>query len=131
ATLLRPPDPATFPHVLDRIEAFFSEGTGEVHLWSAWPTPDLRPRGWRLVGYPPLLVRPPAATVPPPEHPAGRTVGIEDVRDPAGLADWERIAVEGYPLDDLIGAPPGSLAAPRLLSDARLRFAIGRESTEP
>lgn len=132
ATLLRPPDPTTFPRDLDRIEAFFAEGTGEVHLWSAWPTPDLRPRGWRLVGYPPLLIRPPAAAVPPPEHPAALTaVEIEDVRDPEGLAEWERVVVEGYPLDDLIGGPPGSLADPRLLSDERLRLAIGRQSGAP
>jgi hypothetical protein len=124
ATLLAPPDPANFDALLDEIEAFFASGSGDVWLWSAWPTPDLAPRGWRLEGHPPLLVRPPAALVPPPDCPP---VDVVDVTDAAGLAEWERVAAEGYPLPELLPVQPGSIADPRLLADPRLRFALGRE----
>ena len=44
------------------------------------------------------------------------------VRTPAALAAWERVVVEGYPMDDLRPFRPGALAAPALLDDPRLRF---------
>ncbi|MDP9389613.1 MAG: hypothetical protein M3Q48_17280 [Actinomycetota bacterium] len=127
ATLLQPPDPATFHHVVADVERFFQSGTGEAHLWSAWPTPDLTARGWRLVGHPPLLIRPPAALVPPP---APVAVDLVEVADATGLAEWERVAIEGYPLPELSPFVPGALADPRALDDPRLRFTVGREDGE-
>lgn len=127
ATLLQPPDPTTFDDVVSEVEAFFQPGTGQAHLWSAWPTPDLAGRGWCLVGHPPLLIRPPAALVPPPWPPA---VELVDVADQAGLAEWERVAIEGYPLPELLPAVAGTLADPRVLDDPRLRFSLGREQGE-
>lgn len=121
ATLLRPPSPETF----DEVEAFFAGGTGEAHLWSAWPVPDLSARGWQLVGHPPLLMRPPAALVPPPPPPP---VDVVDVTDPEGLADWERVAIEGYPLPELRPPNAGSLAHASLLAEPRLHFSLGRQS---
>ena len=60
ATLLRPLPFDRPGGVLDEVEGFFDGGgSGEVYLWSAWPTPDLRPRGWVLEGHPPMLLRPP------------------------------------------------------------------------
>lgn len=131
ATLLRPLEPDGSDAVLDDIEGFFGGGTGEAHLWSAWPTPDLRARGWHLVGHPPLLVRPPGAVMPPAASTRSASVDLDVVTDPDGLADWEQVAVEGYPLDELIGAPPGSLAHPRLLDDPRLQFTVGRHHGAP
>ena len=125
ATLLQPPGPATFGDVVDGVEAFFQPGTGQALLWSAWPTPDLAGRGWRLVGHPPLMIRPPAALVPPPSPPA---VDLLEVADAATLAEWERVAIEGYPLPELLPALPGLLADPRLLDDPRLRFTLGLEA---
>ncbi len=127
ATLLAPPDPARFDAVLDDIEAFFGSGTGEAVLLSAWPLPDLRARGWRLEGHPPLLARPPAGLVPPPACPP---VDIVDVTDAAELAEWERVAAEGYPLPELLPVRPGAIADPSLLDDPRLRFTLGREAGE-
>jgi hypothetical protein len=127
ATLLAPPDPARFDAVLDDVEAFFGSGTGEALLWSAWPIPDLAPRGWYLQGHPPLLVRPPAGLVPPPACPP---VDISDVADAAGLAEWERVAAEGYPVPELLPVQPGTIADPSLLDDPRLRFTVGREDGE-
>jgi hypothetical protein len=123
ATMLRP-----WGHdadrVLDRIDEFFADGWGEVLLWSAWPTPDLRERGWNLEGHPPLLVRPPATMLPPPDAPE---VDVRRIEDPATLAEWERVVVEGYPIPTLEGAAPGTLAAPSLLDDERLAFWLGRD----
>ena len=62
AVLLRPP--ADWDAVMTRVEHFLGGGLGQAHLWSAWPTPDLHHRGWRLSGHPPLLVRPPLSTNP-------------------------------------------------------------------
>ena len=117
ATLLRPP--SDWQATLDEVEAFFAGGTGEAMLWSAWPTPDLRERGWRLSGHPPLLIRPPATQV---ALPSVTGADLRTVRDVTELAEWERTAIEGYPLPALIGARPGALAGPSLLDDNRLRF---------
>jgi hypothetical protein len=128
ATLLQPPHPDTFDGVLAQVESFFDHGSGEAHLWSAWPTPDLRSRGWRLEGHPPLMVRPPASLVPPPAPPAVEVTAVENADD---LASWERVAIGGYPLPELDGSTPGSMADPRLLDDPRLRFSLGWEAGEP
>ncbi len=122
-TLLRPPAD-DFAQVLDEVDDLVAGGRGEMLLWSAWPTGDLRERGWRLEGHPPLLARPPATVLPPPVAPA---VDVSRVTDPGALADWERVAVEGYPLPELEGAERGALAGPELLDDQRLAFWVGRD----
>jgi hypothetical protein len=117
ATLLQPP--ADWQATLDEVEAFFADGTGQAMLWSAWPTPDLRVRGWHLSGHPPLLIRPPAAQVGLPSVADG---DVRTVRDVTELAEWECTAIAAYPLPELAGAPSGALAGPSLLDDKRLRL---------
>lgn len=128
AVLLRPP--ADWDDLIGRIERFFRPGRGQTCLWSAWPTPDLRGRGWRLSGHPPLLARPPLSTLPVtpaavPE-PDVRTVTSAD-----DLAGWERVAIDGYPMPELDDAPTGAFAPPGLLDDERLRFFVGRDGDRP
>jgi hypothetical protein len=119
AVLLAPWDgDAAFADLVDEIEARAAGGRGDLYLWSLWPTPDLRARGWHLDGHPPLLVRPPG---PLPAGVDAGGPGPDRVRTPAALADWERVVVEGYPLDD-VPRTRGALAAPALLDDPRLRF---------
>ena len=118
AVLLAPaPD---LPALLDEIEARTAGGAGEVFLWSLWPTPDLTGRGWRLEGHPPLLVRPPLSVLPAPAAPPGPEP--RRVTDAAALAAWERVLVEGYPLDGVRLDRPGAVVGPDLLGDDRLRF---------
>ena len=119
ATLLAPPDDlaATLAELAD----FYAGGHGEVVLWSAWPTGDLRPHGWRLSGHPPLLVRPPASVVPV-DLPAGSEATVERVFDAEALSRWERTAVEGYPFPELADEPPGAVAPAALLDDPRFGF---------
>lgn len=126
--LLQPLHPDTASDVLDRIEQFIGGGTGMVDLWSLWPTPDLRPRGWTLEGHPPLLIRPPAAQAGLP-HPG--PVECRPVTDVAGLEAWERVAIDGYPFPELASAPPGILASPALLEDPRLRFWVSEHGGRP
>jgi hypothetical protein len=124
AVLLRPP--ADWNRLLTRIERFAAGGRGQFVLWSAWPTPDLLARGWRLSGHPPLLVRPPLAAYPL------STAGADDldvrrVTSVPDLAAWERVAIAAYPLPGLADAPAGGFIAPALLDDDRLRFFVGRD----
>ncbi len=116
ATLFQPP--TDWDQTIDAVESFFAGGTGDAVLWSAWPTPDLRERGWKLSGHPPLLVRPPAGL-------PSLDGAIDDVREVSTepeLAAWERVAIDGYPLPELAGAAAGAMASPALLDDPRVRF---------
>lgn len=126
--LLQPP--ADWDAVLARIEHFLHGGRGQACLWSAWPTPDLRARGWRLSGHPPLLARPPLAANPVPP-PAAAEVDVRPATSAADLAHWERAAIDGYPLPELQDAPPGAFAAPALLDDERFRFFVGHDGARP
>jgi hypothetical protein len=53
-------------------------------------------------------------------------VDVRQVAGPEDLAAWERVAIEGYPMPELVGLPPGSLADPRILDDPRASFWVGR-----
>ncbi|WP_433168444.1 GNAT family N-acetyltransferase [Kribbella sp. CA-247076] len=78
---------------------------------SPWPTRDLREHGLGLVGHPPLMVRfPETATTPPVTD-----LEIRQVTDEAGLADAERVIIEGYPLPELQPVEPGILYHATLL----------------
>src|SRR5262245_18262148 len=70
-TLLQPLNEQNLDDVLAQVHEFYgfgkpdSEFKGEVMFWSAWPTPDLRSRGWNLAGHPPLHLLPAGAVAPP------------------------------------------------------------------
>jgi len=129
ATLLRPLAYDRAGETLEVVEGFYDgHGSGEAYLWSAWPTPDLRQRGWVLEGHPPLLLRPPGGPPPPPVPPglrAERVTGVE------GLRDWERVAVDGFPYRELQPYRPGVLLDERVLADQRLRLWVGYDGDRP
>lgn len=64
---------------------------------SPWPTRDLREHGLALAGHPPLMVHLPMTEIVPPTT----DVDIRQVTDAAGLAEAERVLIEGYPLPEL------------------------------
>jgi len=129
ATLLRPLPSDRAGETLDAVEGFYDgHGTGEAYLWSAWPTPDLRRRGWVLEGHPPLLLRPAGGPPPPPVPPGLRA---ERVTGAEGLRDWERVAVDGFPYHELQPYRPGVLLDERALADERLRLWVGYEGDRP
>ncbi len=77
-----------------RLRSFYdATGDGPYLFDSAWPTPDLRPHGFLLMGHPPLMVRPPGSALPPP-HPDLRVVRVTG---PEHAADLERTLIDGYP----------------------------------
>jgi hypothetical protein len=127
ATLLAPLFPADVEEVmaaLDDLYAFSAGGkSGAAFLFSPWPTPDLRPHGWTLTGYEPLMLRPVGGE--PPPTPPGLT--IEEVRDEAGLRDFEVAIVRGFGSDDPEMLRPGAVFGPGVLSDDRVRLWVGRE----
>jgi len=131
ATLMQPLTTEPTSATLDEIAAFFdfadSSGQGEVLLVSAWPTADLRSASWNLMGHPPLHLLP-AGAVPrsaPPD------LDVREVRDVAAMHAWERVAIEGYPLEALTGAPPGSITSERWLAEPRLRLWMGSVGNRP
>jgi hypothetical protein len=125
--LLRPLGVVPVAGTLAKIDEATAGGTGEVVIFSAWPTPDLRGQGWKLEGHPPLMLRVPGPGRPP--LPAG--LEITPVTDAAGLRDVERVAIEGYPLDELRDAPPGSMLNERVLADPRQHLWVARADGRP
>lgn len=116
---LRPLDGLHDP-LLDTAERFFSGGKHAATLLSLWPTPDLTARGWALGGHPAFVARPPG-----PHAPANPAVEVRVVREPDDLLAVERVAVDGYPLEEARSVPPGQLLPPALLeTDIRYRIAL-------
>jgi hypothetical protein len=113
--------------VVDEVEELLlaGPGSGDVFVWSAWPTPDLWRRGWQLEGHPPLLYRPAGGSL----SPAG-DLEVRRASDAAALADWERVAVEGDPLGDLAPWRPGVLFDTRVLASP-LRLWVGYADERP
>lgn len=131
ATLIQPLSAQTAAATLDEIAAFFafadSSHRAEVLLVSAWPTGDLRPSGWSLMGHPPILLQPAGAV----SRPTPPDVDIQEVRDLEALHAWERVVIEGYPLDGVAGAPAGTVTAESWLDEPRLRLWVGWVGNRP
>lgn len=131
ATLMQPLRAETAGEVLARIDEFFQFGNpavrGDVILFSAWPTGDLTGSGWSLGGHPPLHLLPQGAA----PRPAPGSLRITPVGDRASLEAWERIAIEGFPIEGLTGDGAGTIASIRWLDDPRRRMWIGWEQERP
>jgi hypothetical protein len=80
-------------------------------LISPFPTPDLSGHGLVRIGHPPLMVRFPGGSAPPPRD----GVSLHEVQDADELAVAERVLVEGYPMPDLEPLTPGDVLAPAIL----------------
>jgi hypothetical protein len=108
AMLLRPMTDAAAPETAEHLRSAFS---GPHVVFSAWPTPDLRPYGYGLIGHPPFMVRPVGGSAPvrPSE------LVIDEVTDAATMEAYERVFVEGYPVPELQPYEPGRLFDERLL----------------
>ena len=107
AVLLQPPAPDRWDGVLDSLDEAFADGTGDTYLWSAWPTPDLRPRGWQLTGHPPLLVRPPGGRAAAAPRRAWRSGRSATPAGPRGLGPGRR---RGLPPGRAVAVPAGQPA---------------------
>jgi hypothetical protein len=112
--------------VLDRVESFFAPSRFTATLLSIWPTPDLTGRGWSLVGHPAFVARGPA----PNDHTPPTDVEVRRATSPDDLAAAERIVIEGYPIDEAAGSPPGALFPPGLV-DRGVVVRLGLLDGEP
>lgn len=97
--------------VLGDVERFFDGSRRAVTILSMWPTPDLVARGWFLVGHPALVVRGPG----PVDFTPRDDVEVVRVTTAEDLATTERVAAEGYPIEEAQGKPPGTAFPPSLL----------------
>jgi hypothetical protein len=131
ATLLAPLFPEGVGEVLAALDDFYAFETGAasgtVYLFSPWPTPDLRPHGWALSDYLPLMLRPVGGTAaaPPPQ------LRIEEVRDEERLRAFEVAIVRGFALPDVEAQGPGAAFSRTILADDRQRLWVGWEGDRP
>jgi ribosomal protein S18 acetylase RimI-like enzyme len=109
SVLLTPPAYTDLDDVLARLTAFYPPDRHWM-LLSVWPTPDLRARGFALMGHPPFMTRAAGGAAPP--VPEGLT--IVEVTDGTTLADAAAVlgagfglAVEGSVMTDprVLGGP--------------------------
>lgn len=124
--LLERPLPDAGDALLDECDRFFRGAGRAVTLLSAWPTPDLRARGWSLLGHPAFVLRAPAPPAPV-EHDG---VEIVVAGDASRLAAAERVAIDGYPLDEARSLAPGAVFGPGLLGTG-LRVRLGHLEGDP
>jgi hypothetical protein len=106
--------PATEPEGAAGVQAarrLATTARAPVLVVSPWPTPDLATDGLVPVGHPPLMLRPAGGPVPDP--PPG--LEIQRVSTAAGVAEFERTVIAGYPIAELADAPDGALFGPGLL----------------
>lgn len=89
--LLRPFEEAEVDALLDRLAEL---APWDSVLWSPWPGPDLSRHGLSRIGHPPWMLRAPGGDLPAP--PEG--VRIVEVDDDAGMADYDRTVIDGFPL---------------------------------
>jgi hypothetical protein len=90
--------------------------------------PDVGSRGFVLGGHPMFVVRAPG----PVDATRSPRPGV-DVRDVVTIDDLralERVAVEGYPLDEAAGSPPGTVFSDTLL-DSPVALRLGSVDGEP
>jgi len=119
AVLLEPVLTTDSP-ALTGVDEFFAAGRHPAMVLSAWPTPDLTPRGWVLVGHPMFVLRAPA------EHRfrPNPGVAVRLAHTPADLAVAESVAVRGYPLPEANDLAANALFGAGLLDSAlRIRIA--------
>jgi GNAT superfamily N-acetyltransferase len=131
ATLVAPLFSEDVGEVVAALDDFYSFSvgghTGAVFLFSPWPTPDLRPHGWALLDYQPLMLRPAGGAVPP--VPLGLRIG--EVRDEDGLRAFEAAMVRGFQMPEVGGNGPGVAFGAGMLSDDRWRLWVGWEEERP
>lgn len=113
AVMRRPAGADEWPAVAARLHEHFGRRPGGPFLvFSAWPTADLRPHGFDLVGHPPLMFRLPAPLPPRPLE----SFEIREVRDEPGAHGWERVLVDGYPIPELQPVARGAFLPARALA---------------
>jgi len=114
--------------VLDHVRPFY-DGASEVPflLDSAWPTPDLGPVGFQLMGHPPLMLRP--GGIPLSDPPSDlRIVPVDDAQT---AYDFEHTLIYGYPAPPLQPMNEVTIMTPGALDAPGWRHFVGYAGDEP
>ena len=109
--------PADWSALAAQVSAAYPKDVAAL-LVSPFPTPDLAPFGYGLVGHPPLMLRPTATVTPTPTS----SLEVREATTAAELVDAERVLVEGYPMPDMAGLAPGDFYRPEVVDDATRVF---------
>ena len=124
--LLRPVTSADDP-VVGRITDFYADARDRAALLlSVWPLPDLSARGLQLAGHPMFVVRGPGPVTATPRE----GVVVRDITTADDLRLLERVAIDGYPIDEAKDADPGTLF-PDALLDSPVALRLGLVGGEP
>lgn len=106
---------------------FAQQSGGPFIVFAAWPTPDLRPFGFGLIGHPPMMARPAS----PVEIPAIPGFEIREVHDAPSAQDWEAVLVHGYPVPELQPFRPGCFLRDGALAAAGWTHYLGILDARP
>jgi hypothetical protein len=112
--------------IVPALRDFYGREGPPFLLDSAWPTPDLRPHGFTLMGHPPLMIRPPRVALPP----APPELHITRV-DATRAADLERTLIEGYPAPPMQPFERVRLFTPATFEAPDWRHFVGYVDNEP
>ena len=130
-TLIAPLFPEGVDEVVAALDDFYEfakgDASGTVYMFSPWPTPDLRPNGWTLLGYQPLMLRLAGGVSPP--APAG--LRIEEVQDEESLRAFEIAMVRGFESSELEAQGSGAMFSTGMLADDRYRLWVGWQEDRP
>jgi hypothetical protein len=122
AVLRRPLDGSDWRDAAHVMHEFFAQRSGGPFIvFSAWPTADLRPHGFDLIGHPPLMARPAS----PVDIPVIAGFEIRQVRDIPSAEDYEAVLVHGYPVPELQPFQPGCFLPERALATAGWTHYVG------
>ena len=94
--------PRDWAATVEALSAAYPAGVSAIVI-SPFPTPDLTAHGLALVGHPPLMYRPTSTVTATPTTP----LDVREATTPQELRDAERVLIEGYPMPDMAGLPPG------------------------
>jgi hypothetical protein len=126
AHITRPVPESATSRLVEALRGFYDgRAGGPFLLFSAWPTPDLRPHGFTPVGHPPLMFRPTGGSAP-----TAPGLTVARVADPGGLADFERTMFDAYPVPEMLPWRQGSFLHASVL-DTQWQFFVGYEGDAP
>ena len=117
--LLHPPTADDAAHVLADLVGFYAQGEGGPYcVFSPWPAvlPD-----FAVGGYPPVMLHMPSPG--PDATPEG--LEVVEVTTPELLAEYERVLVDGFPLETLQPWVLGSALHPSSLHVPGMRMFVG------
>jgi len=122
--MLRPVRDDRADEVAAQLFGFYTGDGGPFSMFSPWP---ISLSALQVEGHPPLMLRP--AGGDRPALPAGLEITAADNREELG--DYERVLVDGFPLDAMQPFRAGSVFHPANLHVPGTKFFVGRADGQP